>query len=794
MKTIRSIIFILISLTTFSFADGYKLPPDEILKVFDAPDDTLLTLVGGTDLGIEWSYSRYESLESLSQEKLSLAGSVILPATHSEKESFPKKFLRLIDLGTGFRKNISLREDNRIVNFEVSPDRKLLAYLAEKSDGVYLRVIALETGEMILKDKRKVNMALSGLLIKWSVDSRSLFIPRIFFENEKPPKKTVSDISPKIEESYGKTAQLRTYSNLLETQFDMKLFDYYFTGQFAKLDVFSGEEKAVGEPGIYRGFSQSPDGKYFIVRRVNKPYSFTLPYTRFGYSVLILDAEGKILRELVTKPVQDEIPIGGVEKGIRTPAWIPTENSTIWWTEAQDEGDPKRIVPFRDKFYKLSAPFNKKPELFLKTKNRGYVSGFSEEKGKLFYLDYDREKEWMSTYYGTHTGKGSDKLLFTRSEKEKYEHPGDFVTTKTPAGFEVIKVKDGSVFLYGQGYSPDGNYPFLQRFDLKTGGKALLFRCPEESYENFTGFAGANESRICFSRETLTEPRNYFTLDLMSGEKKRITNNFDQAPEVRNVRTELITYMRKDSVALSGKLYYPLGYDPAKRYPLVIWAYPREYTDLGTAAQISGSKYAYTRFWGASVRYLALHGYVVLDNASMPIVGSRETRNDTFVEQIRLNAEAAIDHLDGIGIADRQRVAVGGHSYGAFMTANLLAYTDLFKAGIAQSGAYNRTLTPFGFQSEERTYWQAKEFYHTASPFSQAEKIKTPLLLVHGADDDNPGTFPIQSERMYAAVKGNGGSARLVMLPFEGHGYGSRESNLHVLAEICDWLDKYLKY
>jgi dipeptidyl aminopeptidase/acylaminoacyl peptidase len=251
--------------------------------------------------------------------------------------------------------------------------------------------------------------------------------------------------------------------------------------------------------------------------------------------------------------------------------------------------------------------------------------------------------------------------------------------------------------------------------------------------------------------------------------------------------------LREDSVPLSGKLYLPPDYDPNKRYPLVIWAYPREYADLGTAAQVSGSKYAYTRFWGASVKYLALHGYVVLDNASMPIVGSRETRNDTFVEQIRLNAKAAIDHLDSIGIADRQRVAVGGHSYGAFMTANLLAYTDLFKAGIANSGAYNRTLTPFGFQSEERTYWQAKEFYHTASPFSQAEKIKTPLLFVHGADDDNAGTFPIQSERMYAAIKGNGGNARLVILPYEGHGYESKESNLHVLAEMCNWLDRFLK-
>ena len=262
---------------------------------------------------------------------------------------------------------------------------------------------------------------------------------------------------------------------------------------------------------------------------------------------------------------------------------------------------------------------------------------------------------------------------------------------------------------------------------------------------------------------------------------------------IRQIKTELITYKRNDSITLSGKLYLPPDYDKEKKYPLIIWAYPREFVELSTAGQITGSNYSYTRFWGASVKYLALHGYIVLDNASMPIVGNIQQRNDSFIEQIKMNALSAIDHLDSLGMIDRTKVAVGGHSYGAFMTANLLAYTDYFKAGIANSGAYNRTLTPFGFQSEERTYWQAKEFYQKASPFSNAEMIKTPLLLVHGADDNNPGTYPMQSERMYAAIKGNGGNARLVILPYEGHGYEARESNLHVLAEMCEWLDKYLK-
>ncbi|MCK4979862.1 MAG: S9 family peptidase, partial [Candidatus Delongbacteria bacterium] len=297
----------------------------------------------------------------------------------------------------------------------------------------------------------------------------------------------------------------------------------------------------------------------------------------------------------------------------------------------------------------------------------------------------------------------------------------------------------------------------------------------------------------CIRHESNTEPRNYFILDRVTNKRKQITNNIDHAPQVRDIKTELVTYFREDSLLLSGKLYLPNDYDPKKKYPLYISAYPREYTDPSTAAQVSGSKYTFTRFRKASIKYLALHGYVVLNGASMPVIGDVKTRNDTFIKQIDMNAKAAIDYLDGRGLIDRQRVAVGGGSYGAFMTANLLVYTKYFKAGFARTGAYNRTLTPFGFQSEERPYWEAKEFYQKVSPFMNAEKIKTPLLLIHGAEDSNSGTYPLQSERMFSAIKGNGGTVKLVMLPYEGHFYQARESNLHVLAELCEWLDKYLK-
>ncbi|HXK50614.1 MAG TPA: prolyl oligopeptidase family serine peptidase, partial [Clostridiales bacterium] len=778
MKKIALLMICIPAFTIIFASEGFKLPPDEILKVFDAPDDQLMSVVSGTDKAIEYTYERYETLEDLSRDKLSLAGNIIFPGLHSEKTRFAKKYLKTVDLNTLERTEITPADEKAVLDFEISPDRKYIAYLSQLKDGVYLRVADIETGRMVFKDTAKVNMSMSELLIKWSTDSRSLFIPRPFYGSDPVPEKTVADIAPVAEESSGRTAQLRTYSNLLQSAFDIRLFEYFFTSQFVKLDVQTGTETPVGDPGIYRSFSQSPDGKYFLVRKISEPYSFTVPYYRFGYSWLILDFEGKEIKNLVTKEVQDEIPIGGVEIGIRDPRWIPQESSVLCWTEANDGGDPKKKVPFRDSFYKLNSPFSKKSSLFLKTKNRGYISGFTQDKGRFVYLDYDRDNEWMSTYFGSYDGSADDKLLFTRSENEKYEHPGDFVTTRLPNGYEAIRFKNGLFYLYGQGYSPEGNFPFLQSFDPATGNKQLLFRCSDKEYENFSGFAGTGTDMIVITKETPEEPRNYFTLDISTGQRKQITSNFDHAPEVREIRTELVTYMREDSLTLSGKLYMPPDCEPGKKYPVVIWAYPREYVELSTAGQVTGSQYTYTRFWGASVKYLALHGYVVLDNASMPVIGDIEKRNDTFISQIVMNAKAALDYLDGRGLIDRTKAAVGGHSYGAFMTANLLAHSDLFTAGIANSGAYNRTLTPFGFQSEERTYWQAKDFYHKASPFTNADSIKTPLLLIHGADDSNAGTYPMQSERMYAAIKGNGGTARLVMLPYEGHGYESREANL----------------
>jgi dipeptidyl aminopeptidase/acylaminoacyl peptidase len=414
--------------------------------------------------------------------------------------------------------------------------------------------------------------------------------------------------------------------------------------------------------------------------------------------------------------------------------------------------------------------------------------------GTVLVSDYDWKRRWQTTtLVDIENPKTAPRKIFDLSTQDDYADPGSVVMTTTLSGEQVALQDKDSVYLRGAGASPQGNRPFLDRMSLKTLEKKRLFSCPEGRYEGFVAFPGESRDRILISSESPSEPPNYYLSDLKSKKKTALTDFQDPAPQLTGLKKELIKYKRSDGVELSGTLYLPPGYTPGARLPVVIWAYPLDYTDPRTAGQIRDSPYRFTFLRGSSQLFFVTQGYAVLDGAQMPVIGDPKTMNDTFVDQIVANAKAAIDTLDQMGVGDPKRVGVGGHSYGAFMTANLLAHCDLFAAGIGRSGAYNRTLTPFGFQTERRTLWEARETYINMSPFMHANKINEPLLLIHGEADNNSGTFPIQSERLFAALKGFGGTGRLVMLPHESHGYSARESILHVLAEMFEWFDKYVK-
>ncbi|MCA1619292.1 MAG: prolyl oligopeptidase family serine peptidase, partial [Acidobacteria bacterium] len=516
--------------------------------------------------------------------------------------------------------------------------------------------------------------------------------------------------------------------------------------------------------------------------------------------VEVWDGGAKVVYKVASLPLADEVPIEGVPKGPRGYHWRPTEAATLVWTEALDDGDPRRKVPHRDRVVMLRAPFAGRPAEVFKTEHRFNGLQWHEDGRLAFVRDLDRDRRWVRTQL-VEVGdpRAEPRVVWSHSTRERYDNPGTAVTRTLPNGGRVVMRHGDFVYLTGTGSTPEGDRPFLDRMSLKTLKAERLFRSDAQAYETVVALVTDDARQIITKRERPVEPGNYYVRTLggsgAAGDStmRALTNLPDATPQLQGIKKQLIKYKRADGVELSFTLYLPPGYKEGTRLPTVVWAYPLEFNDPATAGQVTGSTQRYTSITGPSHLFFLLAGYAVLDNTTMPIVGDPETMNNTYVEQIVAGAKAAIDKAAEMGVTDPERVGVGGHSYGAFMTANLLAHSDLFRAGIARSGAYNRTLTPFGFQSERRTLWEAPEMYVKVSPFMVAHKINEPILLIHGEADNNTGTFPIQSERMYQALRGHGATVRYVTLPLEAHGYAARETTEHVLYEMIGWFDRHVK-
>jgi dipeptidyl aminopeptidase/acylaminoacyl peptidase len=536
--------------------------------------------------------------------------------------------------------------------------------------------------------------------------------------------------------------------------------------------------------------SASPDGRFVLVARVKRPFSRLLPAYRFPHEVEVWDRAGAVVRTVADVPMGDTIPINGVITGPRSHRWVPVDPATLVWAEAQDGGDLKNDVPHRDRLLTLAAPFTSQPSQVAQTEHR-YGGASWTDSGTILLSESDRETRTTRTWVLTRAW-GDPRKLWDRKQQDRYGDPGGPVMRP---GRGTILQHGEAIYLTGNGASPDGDRPFLDRLDLRTFATDRLFHSTGESYESVVALLADDGSRVMTSYETRTSPPNYYVRTLPGGERQAVTTFADPHPQITKAMADrrFVTYERKDGVGLSGTIYLPGGYTQGERVPMLVWAYPQEFVDADAASQVVGSPHRFTFVRGSSHLLLLAHGYAIFDGPTMPIVGAGETANDTYVEQLVASAEAAVDKAVELGITDRHRVGVGGHSYGAFMTANLLAHSDIFAAGVARSGAYNRTLTPFGFQAETRTYWEVPEVYLKMSPFNYAHRIDEPILLIHGEADNNSGTFPIQSERLYMALKGHGATVRYVTLPAESHGYAARESNLHVVAETVNWLDRYVK-
>ena len=771
----------------------YKVPPKEVVDIVDAPPTPSVAMSPAGDAMALIERESMPSIAYLSEPILRIAGMRITPAYNSRQVLNFSTGLALKDMKTGVVRRVALPEGVKFTFPFFSPDGARIALLRYVEGGVELWAVDVKAGTAKALTPPVVNGVLNAL--EWAPDSRGLFVTLVPEGRGPAPAAPRVPVGPEVQVSGGREAKTATYQDLLKSAFDEVLFDYYATSQLARVDALTGEIRKVGTPGLFTSVAVAPGMSYLLVERLKRPYSYALPADGFARTDEVWDMDGRLVKLVADLPTDEGVPINGVAVGPRNISWMTHKPATLIWADALDGGDPKKDAPFRDRLMALDAPFTADAREVLKLKERAAGLQFLATPGKALASQSEWKRSWRTTFLvDLDNAAAAPVKIWDLSMRDSYKNPGRPVTTALKTGERVVLQDKDWIYLAGQGSSPQGDHPFLDRMNLKTLKVERLWQCQDPAYETFVDFAGASRTKFITSYESKTEPPNYYLFDVKTKKRSALTDFKDPAPQLTGLRKERITYKRAlDGLELSGTLYLPPGYKDGTRLPVVIWAYPLEYDTAATAGQVRGSVNRFTFFRGTSQLFFLTQGYAVLDNAEMPVVGTPETVNDTFVQQIVSNAEAAIRKLDVMGVGDPKRVGVGGHSYGAFMTANLLAHCDLFAAGIARSGAYNRTLTPFGFQSERRTLWEATDTYIKMSPFMFADKIKTPLLMIHGMADNNSGTFPIQSERLFAALKGFGVTARFVYLPYESHGYAARESVLDVLAEMFEWFDTYVK-
>ncbi len=781
-----------------SYAEqGYQTPSPELAALVDAKLAPTSSLSNDGQWLALFERKRVVSLDELAKEELKLAGIKLNPANFSRSRVSAKySALELKHVQSGTVVNVNNLPQGIIRSPRWSANSEYLAFIVEQPENARLWIYNVKSKQAKQLSEYPLNSTLTSTPYEWLPDSTAI-VANLAVNLDKPrlTNDTQSTV-PVIQQSTGEKAPARTYQNLLTSPFDEAQFKFYGQGQLAYITL-DGKAQKIGDAGLFKSFSISPDSTNLLVATIDEPFSYQVPYSRFATTWEIWGMRGFALLELAKQPLADNIPQGydSVRTGRRNFEWRADQGAEVIWAEAQDGGDMKTEVEHHDYLYSLRAPFKREPKLFAKVERR--FAGIEWGNDNIAMLsDWRFSDRQVRTYVIQPRNADSNRVLFSeRSYNDAYKDPGSAIYERNDLGSRVIKVVGGRyIYLRGDGASEQGNIPFLDQYDVKTNSTKRLWQSAAPYYERVRALLDDEGKRIITIRESKTQQPNFFIRDLDRDTLTQLTQFEHPYPAFKGVTKEQLRYTRDDGVELSGTLYLPPGYDKTQGpLPVLMWAYPLEYKDKAVASQVRESEYEFTYigYWGP-MPYLA-KGIAVFDDPKMPIVGVDGSEpNDHFRKQLVSSAKAAVDVLVEKGIADKNNIAIAGHSYGAFMVANLLAHSDLFKAGIARSGAYNRTLTPFGFQGEERDFWQAQSVYANMSPFFHAEKINEPMLMIHGQEDPNSGTFPMQSERMYAALKGLGKEARLVMLPYEAHGYRARKSLLHVLWEQEQWLDKYL--
>jgi dipeptidyl aminopeptidase/acylaminoacyl peptidase len=781
--------------------NGWQSPPAEWMKVLYAPQlPSAWTSPSGEHMLLA-DPVLYPPLAELAGPMHKLAGMRVNPATNGYLGWHGGTSPRLVRVDDGAVTPLDLPRDLEVVDVAWTAAGRRFALTVLDADRVGLWVGGVD-GQV----KQIEGLTLNPLLdapAKWLPDQERLLVRRIPRRGPPPPAPAIP-AGPEIVEGEGASAR-STYEarNLLETAHDDALFTYYTTSELVFLDPASGTAELIGPAATYASAEFSPDGRYLLVERLVGPWSHEVAWWRFAHEIEVWNERGEQVATIASLPVADAVPVQGVPLGPRSVSWRATAPHELYWVEALDGGDPLAEVPHRDRLLRLDAPFTAEPQEVFQAEHRMYGVGDWGEGGTLMLTQRERMRRRLYVWL-LDVNEGTNRLWYDVDEDDRYGDPGNPVYKTLPNGARVMRQEGDAVYFRGSGATDQGDRPFLDLRDLGTGETERLFRSAPDRYEYFVAFAGGDD-RFVMSSESPTDVPNYWLatlggeIEAAEGEAGRavtrepITRFEDPAPELRAIAKRLVRYERADGVPLSFQLLLPPGYEEGTRLPTVLYAYPLEYSGAAIAGQVRGSAQRFMRLYGASHLFFLLSGYAVLDDTAMPMVGDPETAYDTFVPQLVADAEAAVRKAVEIGVADPDRIGVIGHSHGGLMVANLLAHTDLFRAGIARSGSYNKTMQPFGFQSERRSLFEARDAYIELSPTFFADQVDEPVLIIHGNDDGNPGTLTIQSEVFYEAVRGAGGTARMVLLPYEDHGYRARESIEHVLWEQLRWFDAFLK-
>lgn len=801
MKLKFSMLFLLVGLSGFAQEElTYQKPSKEILDLADYERAPSVSMDTKKEYMLLSYRNTYKTLDELNQEEMRLAGLRINPITNI---SSTVTYINNIKVRKIKDKNeiqvTGLPQNPKISNISWSPDQKKIAFTHTTATGVELYVLDMASAKATKLTDANLN-ANMGSPFSWYRDNQSLLV-KMLPKNRPALIDAKKDLptGPTVSSSDGKKSSNRTYQDLLKNKTDETNFETLVTSELYKLDL-NGKATLYKKADLYAGEGFSPDGNYVLITTIKKPYSYIVPLSRFPMTSVVYDLSGKEVKVVNEIALSEIMPKGfmATRTGKRSMNWRADMPATLSFAEALDGGDPANAVKFRDEVFLWEAPFTSNPTSLAKTKQRyaGIVWG-NATTAILYDQWYDTRNE--KTYLINPSNPGqAPKVIFDRNSQDIYSDPGSFETVKNQYGRQVLALENDTAFLIGEGHTKEGQFPFIDEFNMKTLKPKRLYQSTyKDKKESIFSIEDFKKGDVLVQIQSKSDYPNYFFRNIKKkNQLTQITDFKNPFESIKNVHKEVIKYKRKDGVELSGTLYLPAGYDTKKKekLPLLIWAYPEEYKDKNSAGQSSQNPNDFTFPYYGSFVYWVNKGYVVLDDASFPIIGEGTTEpNDTFITQLVDNAAAAIDAVDKLGYINRKKVAVGGHSYGAFMTANLLSHSDLFACGIARSGAYNRTLTPFGFQSEQRNYWEATDVYNTMSPFMNAEKMKTPMLLVHGDADNNPGTFTLQTERYFQALKGLGAPVRMVLLPKESHGYAAKENILHLLWEQDQFLEKYLK-